>query len=157
MLVATQAGRKPHLYALLAAATLWFALLVVTPMLPAQLAAAMYAIGAFICHQRPERSFHIDAIQLPVCARCLGIYGGAALGMAVHLASGWRLAVSPRALLIAAGAPTLGMVALETAGLWESSNAVRAAAGIWLGVGVALAVVPSIANRRQAGLPDAIH
>jgi uncharacterized membrane protein len=142
---------------LLAAATLWLTVLVVTPQLPAALGAAMYAVGAFICHQRPERSFHVDSIQLPVCARCVGIYCGAALGIAVHVLPGWRLAVSPRALLLAAGAPTLGMVALETARLWDTSNPARAAAGIWLGVGVAMAVVPSIANGRKAGVPDAIH
>jgi uncharacterized membrane protein len=135
-------GGNFRLYLLVAAATLWFALLVVTPLLPAQLGAAMYAVGAFICHQRPERSFHIDSIQLPVCARCIGIYGGAALGMAVPFVPGWRLPARPRALLIAAAVPTLGMVALETAGLWHASNAVRAAAGIWLGSGVAMAVVP---------------
>jgi uncharacterized membrane protein len=152
-----QAGPQSRLYVILAAVTLWFALLVVTPMLPAQLAAAMYAIGAFICHQRPERSFHVDSIQLPVCARCVGIYAGAVLGVAMHLAPRWRLPVRPRALLVAAGVPTLGMVALEAAGLWDTSNAARAAAGIWLGVGVAMAVVPSIADRRQPGLPDAVH
>jgi hypothetical protein len=32
-----------------------------------------------ICHQRPERSFHLLGTQLPVCARCMGIYVGAAV------------------------------------------------------------------------------
>jgi uncharacterized membrane protein len=143
--------------ALLAAATLWFALLVVTPLLPAQLGAAMYVVGAFICHQRPERSFHLDAIQLPVCARCLGIYWGAALGIGVHVLPGWRLRFRPRSMLLAAATPTFVTVALEMAGMWETSNVARAAAGTWLGVGVAMAVVPSIMHRRQAGLPDAVH
>jgi uncharacterized membrane protein len=139
-----RAGLKSRLHILLvAAATLWFALLVVTPLLPAQIAAAMYVVGAFICHQRPERSFHVDSIQLPVCARCLGLYGGAALGVAMQLVLGSGLPVRPRALLLAAAAPTLGMVGLEMAGLWQTSNAVRAAAGIWLGAAVAVAVVPS--------------
>ncbi len=38
-----------------------------------------YAIGSLICHQRPERSFHLAGVQLPVCARCLGVYAGVAL------------------------------------------------------------------------------
>ena len=154
-----QAGLKSRLYVLLCvAATLWLTLLVVTPLLPAPLGAAMYAVGAFICHQRPERSFHLDSIQLPVCARCLGIYGGAALGLAMQLGPRWRPALSPRLLMVAGAAPTLGMVALETAGLWDTSNAARAAAGIWLGVSVAVAVFPfTVADRRQAGSPDAVH
>jgi uncharacterized membrane protein len=155
---AVQAGLKSRLYVLFCvAAALWLALLVVTPLLPVPLGAAMYAVGAFICHQRPERSFHLDSIQLPVCARCLGIYGGAALGLAAHLASGWRLGASPRVLLVAASVPTFAMVVLETAGLWDTSNAVRAGAGIWLGVGVAMAVVPSLSPGAQAGSPDAVH
>jgi hypothetical protein len=32
-----------------------------------------------ICHQRPERSFQLFAVPMPVCARCTGIYVGAAL------------------------------------------------------------------------------
>jgi uncharacterized membrane protein len=138
------------LVALLAATALWFALLVVTPQLPAQLGATMYVVGAFICHQRPERSFHLDSIQLPVCARCIGIYGGAALGVALQLVPGWRPRVRPRALVVAAAAPTLVMVALEMADVWATSNAARAAAGIWLGVGIAMAVLPSLYTRTDA-------
>ena len=60
----------------------WLVLLVAAPVAPTSLATLLYAAGSFICHQRPERSFHIDAAQLPVCARCLGIYAGAAIGSA---------------------------------------------------------------------------
>jgi uncharacterized membrane protein len=37
-------------------------------------------IGYAICHQIPERSFHIAGQQLPLCARCTGIYMGALAG-----------------------------------------------------------------------------
>ena len=30
----------------------------------------------FRCHQLPERSFHINGIQFPLCARCTGIFFG---------------------------------------------------------------------------------
>src|SRR6185312_11273377 len=43
------------------------------------LAALPYAIGAVICHQQAARSFAIWSQQLPVCARCTGIYAGAAV------------------------------------------------------------------------------
>ena len=38
-----------------------------------------YLVGSFLCHQRPERSFFLWGSQMPVCARCIGIYAGAAI------------------------------------------------------------------------------
>jgi uncharacterized membrane protein len=37
-------------------------------------------VGYAICHQIPERSFHMHGEQLPLCARCTGIYMGALAG-----------------------------------------------------------------------------
>lgn len=42
-------------------------------------AAAVYVVGSVLCHQLPERSFHLWGVQLPVCARCLGMYVGGAI------------------------------------------------------------------------------
>src|SRR5262245_30156247 len=61
-------------------ASAWVVLIIAAPFLWIPAAAVMYAAGSFICHQIPERSFHLDGIQLPVCARCFGLYGGGALG-----------------------------------------------------------------------------
>src|SRR5437867_4112806 len=33
-----------------------------------------YLVGSLLCHQRPERSFFLWGSQMPVCARCMGIY-----------------------------------------------------------------------------------
>lgn len=33
-------------------------------------------VGASVCHQLPERSFHAGSLIIPVCARCEGIYIG---------------------------------------------------------------------------------
>src|SRR4051812_25109372 len=67
-------------------AVLWMVLLLATPAAASSgspslsvLAAAVYAVGGLVCHQRPDRSFFLQGVQLPVCARCTGIYGGAAL------------------------------------------------------------------------------
>src|SRR5262249_60172979 len=43
--------------------------------------ASIYAMASMLCHQRPERSFYLWGSQMPVCARCAGIYIGA--GVAV--------------------------------------------------------------------------
>ena len=45
------------------------------------LLAVIFAVGAVICHQRPERSFFLDGHQLPVCARCTGLYLSGAIGL----------------------------------------------------------------------------
>jgi Predicted membrane protein (DUF2085) len=40
---------------------------------------AVYGFASALCHQLPERSFHLWGAQMPVCARCAGIYIGAAI------------------------------------------------------------------------------
>jgi hypothetical protein len=52
----------------------------------ALIATAAYAAGSIVCHQLPQRSFHLWGVQLPVCARCTGIYIGAALASVAAVA-----------------------------------------------------------------------
>jgi hypothetical protein len=54
------------------------------------LAFVVYAVGGLICHQLPERSFHLWSVQMPVCARCTSIYvGGAIASLVRYAASGF--------------------------------------------------------------------
>lgn len=53
----------------------------------------MRLVGYAICHQIPERSFHIAGHQLPLCARCTGIYMGALAGFTLMTLWGRRRAV----------------------------------------------------------------
>jgi uncharacterized membrane protein len=109
------------------------------------LSALVYAAGAVVCHQRPERSFTSAGLQLPVCARCTGIYSVAALialvlggvvaftGRAPASFSGLphraRLAVAIVALL-----PTIATALFEWSTGGAPSNATRFAAGAPIGV-----------------------
>ena len=43
------------------------------------LAFLIYSVGSVVCHQLPARSFELWSTQMPVCARCTGIYLGAAV------------------------------------------------------------------------------
>jgi uncharacterized membrane protein len=43
------------------------------------------AIGYAVCHRIGARSFHIGEIQLPLCARCSGMYLGAMVGLAYQI------------------------------------------------------------------------
>ena len=138
--------------ALAVGASGWLALLVFAPLLPVPLAAITYLFGSLICHQLPDRSFHLDGVQLPVCARCIGLYAGTALMTLSRLVpwsgartndQGW---LTPRTILVAGLAPTLLTVVLEMLGAWSPSNVVRAAAGLALGGAVAFVVTGAVAT-----------
>ncbi|MBI2186395.1 MAG: DUF2085 domain-containing protein [Acidobacteria bacterium] len=130
---------------LAALAGAWAALLLLAPWLPVPAAGVLYLFGGRMCHQIAERSFHVDGAQLPVCARCLGIYAGAAVAL---MAPGLRRLAhaAPRApahvrgLVLGALALNALTLVLEWATRWQPSNAVRAGAGAALGIAVALAI-----------------
>ena len=137
-------------------AAAWLLLLVAAPFLTTPVAGALYVAGALICHQLPDRSFHLQGIQLPVCARCLGLYGGAAMGSvagAVAVGRHWLLRQplmrtrSTKWLATGVAAlPTLATVALEWGFGWPMSNGMRATAALPLGFAVAFVVVSALAT-----------
>lgn len=141
------------------AAVSWVALLIWGPFLPGIGGAVLYGLGSVICHQIPERSFHLAGIQLPVCARCLGLYAGAALGAAGHFGlshTRWAARVfamprTARRLALVAAGPTVLTVVLEVAGLWQPNNLTRALAGIPFGGAVALVVMGALATLHYDG------
>jgi uncharacterized membrane protein len=102
-------------------------------------AIGVYGIGHVICHQLPVRSFHLWGAALPVCARCTGIYVGAAvtaLLISVRPVRTTPSAASARRLLIAALFPTALTLAYEwTTGVMPA-NWIRALAGMPLGAAV---------------------
>jgi uncharacterized membrane protein len=132
------------------ASTGWLALLLIAPVGWSRLAAFAYLLGGIVCHQLPARSFHLADAQLAVCARCTGIYAGAAAaflwqscwlvwsGRAATVDRGELGPWTARVFLIAGAAPTLMMVLLESLGFWTTSNSARALAGVPLGVVIAL-------------------
>ena len=136
------------------AALTWLALLVAAPLLPTTIAAALYAIGSQICHQRPERSFHLFGAQLPVCGRCIGIYAGAAIGSMAAMAARSRAilaTMSSRMFLLAGAVPTVVTLVAEWSGMWTGSNQGRAAAGVPLGFVIALVVAQGVATLHYDG------
>jgi uncharacterized membrane protein len=138
----------------------WVALLIAAPLLPAAPAGITYALGSLICHQISDRSFHLGMAQLPVCARCLGIYAGFAGGATLsRLVRGSdptttrHRGLTPRVVLIVGAIPTLVTVIAEWAGLWQTSNMARALAGAPLGIAVALVVHAALATLHYGGCP----
>ena len=112
---------------------------------PKLAASAVYVAGAVVCHQKPERSFHLAGQPLPVCARCTGIYAGAALavlGMAAFGTGGRSASVRldvqrARVIGLVALVPTLATLVWEWAIGTTPSNPVRAAAGLPIGAAIA--------------------
>lgn len=125
--------------ALSAAAVVWAVVIAAAPVALhshtlAAPVAIVYAGAARICHQRPERSFHLAGTQLPVCARCAGLYFSAAVGVLAGWLGGprrWR--ASARVALLTAAAPTAISWLLEHLGGVPVSNATRALAALPLG------------------------
>lgn len=146
--------------AFIAASIAWALVLPLAPAIAARAQAtpieggfllAVYAIGSGICHQRPERSFFLWSHQMPVCARCAGIYLGAAIAAIAAICmvplkgrptSVWR------AILIAAALPTAASILYEWIAGDMPSNWVRAATGLPLGAAIAATVVSALAPLR---------
>lgn len=129
------------------------------------LVVAVYAIGSMVCHQLPERSYHLWTAQMPVCARCAGIYAGAAVAAAIaafsaplkrcptelrrpadtqrptgdtpYVGHPFRGAVTARTALLVAALPGALTLAYEWTTGQTPGNLIRAASGIPIGVVVA--------------------
>jgi uncharacterized membrane protein len=103
------------------------------------LAFGVYAAGSVVCHQLPERSFHLWGAQLPVCARCTGIYVGGAVAAMTTLDS--RAKPYARRILLLAALPTAASLIYEWTTAQMPANAIRALAGLPLGAAVAWVVM----------------
>jgi uncharacterized membrane protein len=132
----------------------WVASLAYAPFLAHAAAAAVYGAGTLICHQLPARSFHLWGVQMPVCARCVGIYAGAAIasvvaafaGRALHRSTHFGLQPPPLALL-AAGVPTALTLVYEWWSGQMPANWIRAAAGVPIGAIVTAVVVAATSDQ----------
>lgn len=138
----------------LAGSTIWAAAIPLAAFAASRPAAAtaaygfaltIYAIGHVVCHQLPARSFHVWAASLPVCARCTGIYAGAAATAVAMSVRRWRPDATrgpsyARAVLLLALAPTAATLVFEWTTGTMPANWIRALAGLPLGAAVAWAI-----------------
>jgi uncharacterized membrane protein len=149
--------------AFIAAAVGWAVALVLAPSIAARpdasplyaFAFGIYAAGSIVCHQLPDRSFHLWGVQMPVCARCTGIYvGGAAAAIVVYVVSAFRrtqVRLKPdttyqraRIALLVAALPTAATLLYEWTTGQTPANAIRALAGFPLGAAVVWAIATDI-------------
>ena len=129
-------GGMPRLLAvaLTVGSAAWVAILFAAAIAPEPgLSALVHQLAAAICHQRPERSFAVDARPLAVCARCFGLYLSGAAGAVGAWMAARSLPQHTRLLLVVTAIPTLATIPIEWLGLSPLSNGIRAAAALPLG------------------------
>ena len=111
---------------------------------PYLFALSVYLTGRTICHQLAGRSFQLWGHQMPVCARCSGIYlGGAVAALIAPFRTTSVVSYGSPALgiLLCAALPTLATLVFEwTTGI-APSNAIRSLAGVPIGAAAAWLVV----------------
>jgi uncharacterized membrane protein len=129
-------------------ALLWLLAIVAVPWLMCRgdemTATVLYRGFALVCHQQGARSFHWCGWPLAVCARCLGIYAGALLGLLLY--PRWRslntLALPARRYLVVALAPLFIDWALGALGIIASPAVTRMATGLLAGSTAAFYLLP---------------
>lgn len=129
---------------------LWVLAIVAPPMLAAggeaSTAAPFYKFFGFICHQIPDRSFHILEHQFAVCTRCFGVYFGLLAGLAAYpLIRGIDdIEPLPRFWLFASMVPIAIDWSLGVFGIWENNHTSRFVTGLILGFSCAVYIVPAL-------------
>jgi uncharacterized membrane protein len=120
------------------------------------------AIGYAVCHRISERSFHIGNYQLPLCARCSGMYLGAVTGLVYQVILGWKKVKIPPWSIIALLIIFVAAFAVDGANsylylmkqvvpgilpnisnLYVPNNTLRLLTGSGMGLGMALLLFPA--------------
>jgi len=142
-------------------AALWLAALLLVPAaaagslgLPLLTYDLLNQAAGHICHQQPERSFHIGGLQLAVCARCFGLYLGGAAGTLAAWTQGLSASSRSRRALLVAALPTALTVGLEWVGIWLLSNAVRFLSAVPLGCAAGWVFVRTLRAEAKSATQD---
>jgi uncharacterized membrane protein len=112
----------------------------------ATIAQDIYKGFSFVCHQIPERSFHLYGNKFAVCSRCTGIYAGLALAtLAYPLARSLKRTEPPRLVwLFLAAAPLAIDWSLGYFSIWQNNHVSRFATGFLLGAVVVFYILPGL-------------
>jgi uncharacterized membrane protein len=112
------------------------------------------AIGYAVCHRIDLRSFQLGDRQLPLCARCTGMYLGAVVGLVYQFILGKKYAGNPPgwilvllagfvlAFAVDGGNSYLTLI-LQQGLLYEPNNTLRLITGTGMGLTIAAALFPA--------------
>jgi uncharacterized membrane protein len=104
-------------------------------------------IGYAFCHQLQERSYLIGDLQMPLCARCIGIHVGFLLSSVIMWTGARRFASGMQNMkgIIALGAVILtgfALAIISYLGLGGNDNLSRTISGLLIGTPLPFLVVP---------------
>jgi uncharacterized membrane protein len=110
------------------------------------LASSIYQTFSFVCHQIPERSFHLAGHPFGVCSRCTGLYTGFAVAALIYpLARSLRRTDTPSRLwLVLATLPLLIDFALGYFSIWENTHLSRFLTGALLSSVAVFYIMPGL-------------
>jgi uncharacterized membrane protein len=118
---------------------------------PGDLGYKLDAMGFGVCHQIHTHSFFIGGHQMPLCARCTGMYLAALAGIALLVVLRRRASRLPSGQVGAILALFFAVMVLDganstlqsfNAGIWETTNLVRIVTGGLAGISVAFVFYP---------------
>lgn len=111
----------------------------------------IYTFFSYLCHQMPERSFHLENHSFAVCARCFGVYFGLLAGFIGYpfFRSIEETEPLPRIWLFLSLVPITIDWSLGVFGVWENTHLSRFITGMILGVACAVFIIPAIVELRQ--------
>ncbi len=110
------------------------------------IASAIYKSFSYLCHQLPERSFHLAGHQFAVCSRCTGLYAGFAFAaLALPLVRSLKRTDTPRIVWLLLSAVPLAIdFGLTYFGVWQNNHFTRVTTGGLFGAVAAIYVVPGL-------------
>ena len=115
-------------------------------------ASSIYKTFSYVCHQIPERSFHLAGHQFAVCSRCTGLYVGFAVAALVYpLARSLQRTDTPSRLwLMLATLPLLIDFALGYFSIWDNTHLSRFLTGALLSSVAVFYVMPGLIDLSSA-------
>ncbi|HAE85271.1 MAG TPA: hypothetical protein DCG78_02020 [Anaerolineaceae bacterium] len=121
----------------------------------------LLAVGSAVCHQDPAHSFYVFGRQMPLCARCTGMYLGALLSLALHFRQGKLGGIPPRKVLIPLGLLFLlfaldGLNSLASSlgtswNFYQTTNLTRLVTGTGAGLVIGAVLAPLFNQTAWAG------
>lgn len=103
-----------------------------------------------MCHGLVQRCLELFGVPMPICARCVGIYGGLLVGLLAF----WMIPIlSERVMRVFAFAAVTPLAIdglTQLAGLRESTNPLRLATGVVAGFAFGLWVLSAVERRDEA-------
>lgn len=139
----------------LAVVSAWVFLILAAPVFAASglegFSGPLYGFFSYLCHQIPERSFHLSGHALAVCSRCFGVYFGLVAGFAAYPFFRPVEETEPlaRFWLFLSLVPISVDWSLGVFGIWENTHLTRSVTGAILGAMCAVFIIPALAELAQ--------